>query len=167
MAPPKKAAKFRKGHKSEQRILQNTNVYLMANVPLVFLCKFGITDNQKARVKNVSETTPGKAFTLISLEVPFGYKFEQFIHSVYSWQNVRLWRGSGKTEWFLTFSPVVGTVNIFLCALYGWDQPKEIWALLYIQPLVWLDGLLWLIFFKLSSILFFVGIIAATIYLSL
>ena len=159
-----KKSNYKKGHKSQDRALQHTGVYLMCNVPLIFICKFGITDYKKERTKNVSETTAGAVFRLVYFRLPFGYQFEQFIHRLYAFQNFTLSKGSGKTEWFLNFSPVVGSLIIFYASYFNSWMSVTAHALSFFPPVVWLDGLFWLIAFRISSLLAGIAIFLFVIY---
>lgn len=155
----------RYGHRSQNRILQETFVYLMTNFPFFFLNKFGISDKTKNREKNVSETTPGEVRILTTFELPFGYEVEQFVHRLYRFQNVRFWTGSGRTEWFIVFSPIVGTSVLYLDYRYGLNLETTTVLISYFAPFVWLDGLFWLIFFRLIRLFFGLGVIFLMIYL--
>jgi len=138
----------------------------MANFPLFFITKFGISDTTKKRVKSVDETTPGSVFLLMSAELLYGYQAEQFVHSLYclqNWYNIlrtvglgRLWQGSGHTEWFLNFSPIVGISVAYLNYRFHLGLiPEDFFysryerlALFFFTPIFWLDGILWLLFFR-------------------
>ena len=160
------------GHKSTSRILEETFVYLMWNFPFFFLNKFGISDKTKNRVKNVSDTTPGIVNLVATFNLPFGYKLEQFIHALYRLQNVHFWTGSGRTEWFLVFSPIVGTSALFLNHFFGlglisedvyyWKYERA--ALAYFTPFLWLDGLFWLVLFKGLRFLSVLAVILLFVY---
>ena len=106
--------KFRKSpaHASQDRIFQETGVYLMHNVPYFWINKFGISDNAKARRQSVSKSAPGYVFYIFAPKLLYGWECEQFVHTVYAWLNVPF-SGSGKSEWMLVFSPVVGSLFVF------------------------------------------------------
>jgi len=136
------------GHQSQKRVLQETNVYLMSNFPFFMLNKFGISDHTAARRKNVSETTPGVVGTIWSANLAFGYMTEQWVHGLYKFQNVYFWTGSGRTEWFVVFSPLVGCVTWYLDRRFGLDLSYKQMAFAFFTPFVWWDGLFWLLFFR-------------------
>jgi len=146
----------------------------MHNVPFFFLSKFGISDNSKARRGNVSETTPGHIFYLFAFDLFYGYECEQFVHGVYRLQNwlrllkalglEELWQGSGRTEWFLNFSPIVGTSAYVVCRLFGIEFSTEALLLAYFNPFVWLDGLLWLLLFASLRIVVIVLFVLGLLY---
>lgn len=155
--------KWQPTHRSQERIFQNTGVYLMWNIPFFMLNKFGISDTVGKRRKNVSETTPGIVFTFLSFELAFGLEVEQFVHRLYKLQNVRFWTGSGRTEWFVVFSPIVGLLTLclnrrfdlqFNTALFTiFDVDITIVRLAFFTPFVWWDGLFWLLFFESFKII--------------
>ena len=154
--------KWQPTHRSQNRILQNTGVYLMWNIPFFMVNKFGISDTVGKRRKNVSETTPGIVFTVLSFELAFGLEVEQFVHRLYKLQNVHFWTGSGRTEWFITFSPIVGFSTLYLnnrfalglndagATMFG-VEVKYLWFAFF-TPFVWWDGLFWLLIFAAIKI---------------
>lgn len=164
--PARKPAQ-RKGwqptHVSQNRIWQETFVYLMANFPFFFLNKFGISDHADKRTKNVSETTPGVVWKWSAFNLAFGLEVEQFVHGIYKFQNVHFWTGSGRTEWFIVFSPIVGCVVWFLNYRFGvvgmiddafntHTGERVLW-LSFFTPFVWWDGLFWLLLFRAMKLL--------------
>lgn len=163
------------GHPSRERIFERTQAYLMHNIPLLFISKFGISDNSKARRGNVSETTPGLVFYLFSFSLFYAYRCEQFVHSVYRLQNwlrllkflglESLWQGSGRTEWFLNFSPIVGTSIYVICRFFHLELSTEALLLVYFNPLIWLDGLFWLLLFASLKIVFILVLVFSLLYL--
>lgn len=159
--------KWQPTHRSQDRILQNTGVYLMWNIPFFMLNKFGISDTVGKRRKNVSETTPGIVFTVLSFNLAYGLEIEQFVHRLYKLQNVHFWTGSGRTEWFIVFSPIVGFSTLYVNWRFGFEFDDKILICAFFTPFVWWDGLLWLMlfwFFKIILIgvvfMFFVYAIA-------
>jgi len=162
------------GHRSQNRILEPTGAYLMQNLPFFFVNKFGISDETKQRRKNVSESTPGLVFCLFSFNLFYGYEAEQFVHSVYYLQNWRrllsffgleeLWQGSGQTEWFVNFSPIVGTSLFFLSRLFNFEVPDDYLLLAYLNPFLWLDGLFWLLAFWALKIVFILVLAFSFLY---
>lgn len=148
-------------HVSQNRILQQTKVYVMHNIPYFWVNKFGITDHEKARRQNVSVTTPGYVFYLFAPTLEFGWHLEQFIHGVYRFQNVHFWTGSGRREWFVVFSPIVGTLTLVGSYHFGWSLTWKEQALAYFMPFVWLDGLFWLAVFFLGRLAIFTALFLA------
>lgn len=144
-------------HRSQGRVFKNTGVYLMWNVPFFMLNKFGISDTVAKRRKNVSDTTPGVVFTVMSFELAFGLEVEQFVHRLYKLQNVHFWTGSGRTEWFVVFSPIVGFSTAYLNARFGWGLTEKTFDVFgvhvpaltfaFFMPFVWWDGIFWLLIF--------------------
>lgn len=135
-------------HKSENRLLQETRVYLMSNFPVFWKSKFGISDNTTARRANVSDTTFGLVFTVLSFDLPFGKKLEGLVHWIYRELNKPFRRGSGRTEWFLNINPLFGLFFVWLMWRTGLRPDWYVWALAFFTPFVWLEGLLWLLLFR-------------------
>lgn len=134
-------------HQSQNRLFQQTFVYLMSNFPFFMLNKFGISDTVEKRRGNVSETTPGVVFTVLSFDLAFGFEIEQFVHKLYKLQNVYFWTGSGRTEWFVTFSPIVGFSTLYINWVFGFDFDDWVLISAFFTPFIWLDGVFWLLFF--------------------
>ena len=146
-----KPAYVKPSHASQQRLLQTTCVYVMHNFPYFWLNKFGISDKPGARRKNVSETAPGYVFYLFAPNLLYGWECEGFVHTLYALQRVRF-KGSGSSEWFMVFSPIVGTSFLIACHYLHISPSLKWYALAYFTPFVWLDGLLWLLIFFLGRI---------------
>ena len=129
-----KAPYVKPAHASQQRLLQTTCVYVMHNFPYFWLNKFGISDKPGARRKNVSETAPGYVFYLFAPNLLYGWECEGFVHTLYALQRVRF-KGSGSSEWFMVFSPIVGTSFLIACH-YPHISPSLKWyALAYFTRL--------------------------------
>lgn len=163
----KKDSKKRKSphHVSQDRVLQRTQVYLMHNVPYFWKNKFGISDHVKRRQKNVSETTDGVVFAVFAPELEFGYELEQFVHGAYAFLNANVKKGSGRTEWFYTFNPVVFCLCIAVYLFTGYTLPWWAYALCFFSPFVWLDGLLWLLVFSCLRLVIIAAFVLACIYM--
>jgi hypothetical protein len=151
-------------HQSQKRLLQQTQVYLMHNIPFFWLNKFGITDYSKARRRNVSETTPGYVFYIFAPRLEFGWHLEQFIHRLYRFQNIHFWTGSGRTEWFLVFSPATGILFAFGCNYFSIQPDWRLYVLAFFTPFVWWDGFLWLLIFSLGRLVIWVTLGMSIIY---
>lgn len=128
----------------------------MANLPLAFMCKVGISDAPKKRVVEVDKTTHGWVFRVCSLPVVFAWQAEGAVRALYFWSNVGniapfLLRGaSGRTEWHLNISPVF-CCSVFWAGSHGLlfgAESGAVYALALFNPLVWIDGLLWVLFFR-------------------
>jgi len=146
-------------HKSQQRALQQTYVYVLNNFPYFWKFKFGISDKPKYRARGVSDTTPGEVGTLIAMRIPFGYQFEQFVHFVYAPLRRPFEQGSGRSEWFLGLSPITFLIMLTLeltgvnADVLNWFQSVTQYdidtsglglylALFFFCPMVWFDGVL-------------------------
>lgn len=151
-------------HQSQKRILQETQVYVMHNIPLFWINKFGITDNTGARQRSVSETTKGFVFPVFAPTLAFGWECEQFVHALYAFQDIRLSKGSGKQEWFLVFSPAVGTLVLLASNYLHFDLGWKVYTLAYFTPFVWWDGWFWLLVFSLLRMIIYLLIFAGIVY---
>lgn len=144
----RKGKKKSPAHVSQKRLLGETHVYLMHNAPYIWKSKFGITDHTDNRRRDVDETTDGAVFYLMPpCQIPFGYQAEGFVHSVYAWANAPFKEGSGRSEWFVNVNPIVGSAVFYLSVTFHFPLPWWGWLLVFISPVIWLDGLLWLLFF--------------------
>lgn len=127
--------------------------------------KFGITDKTINRRRNVSETTPGLVGTVLSVNLAFGYDVEQFVHRLYKLQNIHFWTGSGRTEWFIVFSPIAGSALWYLDYRFGWQLTYKQLAFGFFTPFVWWDGILWLLFFRILKLIFVAGAVIFVLYI--
>lgn len=127
--------------------------------------KFGITDKTTARRRNVSETTPGLVQTVLSVNLAFGYDVEQFVHRLYRFQNIHFWTGSGRTEWFIVFSPIVGSALMYMDHRFGWNLTMKQLAFGFFTPFVWWDGIFWLLLFRIMKILFVAAVVIFGVYI--
>lgn len=75
-------------------------IYLLVNFPYVNRIKVGITGNLSARTKNITETTKGRAITVLALKMFWAWQIEKSIHNCLSAFNRPFSVGSGRTEWF-------------------------------------------------------------------
>lgn len=158
-----------KKNKSSSRgrgIAKVTYCYVMANFPFVFISKFGISTAPLLRRAQVDKTTPGWVFLVASVKIPFGYAFEQGIHLLYSWANVRLWRNaSGGSEWFLCLNPVVLSL-VFAFEYYtGMTIIWPVKIAVFAFPIIWLDGIFWVFALLITRALLIILVIALSIYL--
>lgn len=164
MKTKRKSIFRRSGHRSQNRILQQTEVYLMHDVPHFWLNKIGISDETSQRRRDVSETTLGFIFYVLSPRLAFGYELEGFIHALYAPLRVMRAKGSGRSEWFIVLNPIVGTSVFFLNGYFEMGLNYKLLCLAYFMPFVWLDGVFWLVFFWAFYVLAVVGVFLATVY---
>ncbi len=143
-----------------------TAIYLIAGGS-GFWSKVGITTNRENRLQAIRKDTDGGAeYVLPPVVVPFAYQCEQTIHALFAWCNVER-DGSGGTEWFFNVSPVSGSAIAY--ALYYFDAMPEGWnllwlALVFFNPIVWLDALLIILLYALFWVLLVVGAAALVLF---
>jgi len=137
----------------------------MFNLPFAYISKFGISDTKTARARNVSETTPGAVGYVWQVNLPFGKALETFVHGFYALQRRPFDKGSGRTEWFLNINIIVGSAALYLNFAYNLQIAWYYLVGLVWSPLIWLDGLFWLILFWAISNIAKAGIIAALFWL--
>ncbi len=149
----KTPAKFRSPHHASQdRIFQSTNVYLMTNLPYIWLNKFGISDHTKRRAKNVSDTTPGAVDTIIDTGMPYGKHCESFVHTFYFFLRTPFDKGSGRTEWFVIVSPVVGFLVFWITGLLEIKLPLLAYGLSFFSlAFGWMAYFGWPFFGRLET----------------
>lgn len=150
-------------HKGKPARKHATAIYLIAGGS-GFWSKVGITTNRENRLQAIrKETDSGAEYVLPPVAVPFAYQCEQTLHALYSWCNVER-DGSGGTEWFFNASPLCGSAAT--AALWWFDALPGGWnllwlALLFFNPVVWLDALLIILLYALFWVLLAVGSFAA------
>lgn len=136
-------------HGSQQRIMEHTYVYTMHSLLFFWKSKWGISDKPDLRRAGVDADVVGDVFFIIPPQrIPFGWRSEQFVHRLYSFQNAPMSKGTGRTEWFLNFNPIIGATVIWASVSFSIPLPLWGYALALFSPVVWLDGLLWLLFFR-------------------
>lgn len=148
-------------HPSQNRLLQQSWVYLLCNIPFIFMCKWGISDKPKTRVSQVDKSTIGDVKMVHSAGIPFAWQAEGLVRIMYCWSNVGniapfLLRGaSGRTEWHLNINLIVGGAVWWfgshmgmVAHCFGSDLNWRWYALVIFFPVVWLDGLLWILIFR-------------------
>lgn len=144
----------------------------MGNLPYFWVNKFGISDHTKARVNNVSKTTKGAVDTIGDIEMPYGKHCESFVHTFYFFLRTPFDKGSGRTEWFVIVSPVVGFLVFWITGLLKIKLPLLAYAACFFFPGIWLDALLWMAIFwavgnaiKALKILFYLALLIAAGYI--
>lgn len=139
-------------HASQNRLFGQTEAYLMGVLGVNpidwFRSKWGISDKTMARRAQVDKDVKGAVYVLFSRQILWGWTCEQFVHFVYALQHAPMKKGTGRTEWYWNFNPVFGTA--FLWATWRADLVFEWYWYVggYLLPFVWIDGLLWLAFFR-------------------
>jgi len=102
-------------------------IYLFINVPFLWKCKIGISQNVKKRRKAVSTSTPGYVIPVWVVFIPFAEHLERQMHGFFKTFNSPFRHGSGKSEWFLTLPvlPLAWIILNFMFVLY-WSP---VWGL--------------------------------------
>lgn len=144
-------------HASQGRIFGETGAYLMGSIIYPFRNKWGISDRANLRRSQVDKDVTGPVYTVFSRVIMFGWTCEQFVHFAYQLQNAPIKKTTGGTEWYYNLNPVFGGFVFWLTWNYGGVLEvatgfKIKWyfnVLAFICPFVWIDGLLWLIVFRL------------------
>ena len=83
-------------------------LYILCNVPYIWVCKIGIGGNRVKRISDIDRHAPGKDFPVFYARLHFAYGLEQALHGMFAPLNYRASRrkwGSGYTERF--WLPVV------------------------------------------------------------
>ena len=104
-------------------------IYIFVNVPYIWKCKIGISNNVKSRRKNVSKTTPGVVLPVWAVFIPFAEKLEQQLHRFFHTFKSPFHKGSGRSEWFFTLPvlPIAWLLLNFMFLVY-WSP---VWLLFY------------------------------------
>lgn len=155
-------------HQSQNRLLQETDVYLMSIVLYIFLSKFGISDKTSVRRAQVDKGIVGPVSTIASAQVPFGWWAEGLVHTLYFLFNVTMWmpwafKGStGRTEIFFNANPIFGFAFLWGCHEVNFTPENwQIWCA-FLSPFVWIDAWLWVQLFRGAAWIF----AAALLYFS-
>jgi len=155
-------------HPSEKKFLQRVGLYHASNFPFFFLVKAGIGFKPESRLRNVSESTPGYVWPTATVEkMEFGKKCEWWIHWFYSYLNFPLWTGSGRREWFVNLNPIVGGAFTWFAWKSGtfWNWDWWYYALAWSFPFLWLDYLIWMLFFRIIRILFYIFVVLLILFM--
>jgi hypothetical protein len=152
-------------HQSQNRLLQETEVYMMSIVLYIFLSKWGISDKTSARRAQVDKGIVGPVKTVTSAQVPFGWQAEGLVHFLYFLFNVTRWmpgafKGStGRTEIFFNVNPVFGFFFVWACHVLKFTPENWQIACAFISPFVWVDGWLWVQVFRGLAWIFAAGLL--------
>lgn len=136
-------------HASQRRIFGETGAYLNGSLFHPHKNKWGVGDKIERRRAQIDKDVPGPVYTIFGRTIMFGWLCEQFVHWLYQLQNAPMETGTGRLEWYYTFSPLFGSAVLFTCFKFGVVLPVWVYILSFFPLWVWLDGLLWLIFFRL------------------
>ncbi len=141
-------------HKSQSRLLQETEVYLMSIVLYIFISKWGISDKTTTRRAQVDKGIVGPVKTVTSAQVPFGWQAEGFVHTLYFLFNVARWipgafkGATGRTEIFFNANPAFGLAFLYVCNTVDFAPGPWHVAFAFVSPFVWIDGWLWVQVFR-------------------
>jgi hypothetical protein len=150
-------------HDSQKRVMEHTYVYTMHSMFYFWKSKWGISDKPEQRRGSVDADVIGDVFFIIPPQrIPFGWRAEQFVHRLYAMQHAPMKKGTGRTEWFLNLNPIVGAVVIWVSISCDISLPTWAYALSVFCPIIWLDGLFWLMFFRafwisVTGLIFFIA----------
>ncbi len=140
-------------HASQRRLFGQTNAYLMGVFGLNpidwFRSKWGISDKTTARRAQVDKDRPGVVYVLFSRQILWGWACEQLVHFFYQLQHAPYRKGTGRTEFYWNFNPIFGSCFLYFTVRDGLVFEWYWYACGYLLPFVWIDGLLWLIFFRI------------------
>lgn len=140
-------------HQSQNRILQETEVYMMSIPLYLILSKWGISDKTKTRRAQIDKHIAGPVKTITSAQVPFGWQAEGLVHALYFWCNVRRWmpwafKVDGGTEIFVNMNPIFGFAFLWGCHKIGLQPENWQIASAFISPIIWVDGWIWVQVFR-------------------
>lgn len=161
-------------HASTSRFFGETHGYLMGCIINPFKSKWGISDKPQIRRAQVDKDVAGPVYTIFSMEILWGWMCEQTVHFLYHFQNAPFEKGTGRTEWFWNFNPIFGGVMFWLTWNHG-QELRELagidlrtqWignGLCFLCPFIWIDGLVWLLFFRFLGWGLAAGLLWALIY---
>ena len=104
-------------------------IYLFINIPFLWKCKIGISQNVKQRRKSVSESTPGYVLPVWVVFVPFADGLEKSMHGFFGSFRSPFRRGSGRSEWFMTIPvlPLAWLIMTFMFVIYWSPIVALVW----------------------------------------
>ena len=104
-------------------------VYLFINVPFIWKCKIGISQNVKIRRKYISKSTPGWVLPIWIVFIPFADGLEKSLHGFFGFFRSPFREGSGRSEWFLTLPvlPLAWLIINFMFVVYWAPLAYLIW----------------------------------------
>ena len=106
-------------------------VYLFINFPFIWKCKIGISKDVRSRRKNISKTTPGVVLPIWMVYIPNADGLEKTMHGFFKAFRSPFRKGSGKSEWFMTFPvlPLAWLIMNFMFVVYWGPIIYGIWWL--------------------------------------
>lgn len=114
--------KKKKKKKSGNGTSAKQDLYILVNVPYVWVAKVGISGNAAKRKKEIDKSAKGKDLVLVKFRIHYAYQVEQFIHRLCAPIRVRF-DGSGKTERFF----ILAIIPAFIFGLLFWLVERLFW----------------------------------------
>ena len=96
-------------------------LYILINLPYLWVVKIGIGGNLKARERQVDKSAPGIDLIIFAVWIPYAYSLEQAIHRLCKPLRVRF-RGSGRTERFLLPAALVAIPAALVAFVLWWGS---------------------------------------------
>lgn len=151
-------------HASQGRLFGQTGAYLMGSVFHPYKNKWGISDRTDLRRAQVDKDVTGDVYTIFGRQIFYGWFCEQFVHFIYQLQRAPMKNGSGRMEWYRTFNPIFGSLFLWFTWDFDFAGAEWYWKPIaqfnaYLSPFIWIDGLLWLVFFRLLGWAFCAGLV--------
>lgn len=109
------------------------NLYIMVNIPLIFLWKIGITTGLAChqRQGEISKASPGKAFVFFYVPVPRARQVEAALHRICGPLKARYYNGDGASEWFFFPAALIAfVVQIFFVLAWIFFFNLLVWIVL-------------------------------------
>lgn len=91
-------------------------IYVLYNLPYIWVTKIGITGYPDHRIRDIRESSPGEDYYLVCVRLFGAYQLEQFLHRMFRPLQVQ-WEGSGHTERFVSLVILLAVPIIYIIKL--------------------------------------------------
>lgn len=96
------------------------DLYIMINLPFLWVWKIGVSRNAEDRARQVSKNIPGWMFTVAAVRLRWAYAIEQWLLSVTAWARVSIFgRGDREYRHILAGLPALVIVLFLLLLKYA------------------------------------------------
>jgi hypothetical protein len=110
---------FRRRRRSGNGVSSAQDLYIMVNLPFLWVWKIGISRNAADRARQVSKNVPGWMVTVAAVRLRHAYAIEQFLLRVTAWAQVDIFgRKDREYRHILAGLPVLVVVLLLLVLKY-------------------------------------------------
>jgi hypothetical protein len=96
------------------------DLYIMINLPFLWVWKIGVSRNAEDRARQVSKNVPGWMFTVAAVRLRWAYAIEQRLLAATTWARINIFgRGDREYRHILAGLPALLIVLVLLTLKYG------------------------------------------------